>query len=91
MKKTFNYLAITSCLVLGTALAHADSGASYEKMHEQKFKSMDGNADGKVTKDEFIAFQEKKFKDMDTNSDSQLSSDEMKAEYKKMDSGHKGK
>ena len=45
MKKTFSYLAITSCFVLGTTLAHADSDASHwkmdGKMQDKMFKAMD--------------------------------------------------
>ncbi|CAH1082957.1 hypothetical protein [Candidatus Nitrotoga sp. 1052] len=98
MKKTFSYLAITSCFVLGTTLSHADSDASHgnmqEKignMQEKMFKAMDANSDGMVTTDEFNAFHAKKFKELDVNGNGQITLEEMKAGYKKMmdDSGRK--
>ena len=91
MKKTFNYLAITSCFVLGTTLAHADADASYGKMHDKMFKAMDTNSDGMVTMDEFNAFHAKKFKEMDVNGNGQVTLEEMKAGYKKMDDGGRKK
>ena len=90
MKKTFSYLAITSCFVLGTTLAHADTDSSQGKMQEKMFKAMDTNADGMVTIDEFNAFHAKKFREMDVNNNGQVTLEEMKAAYKKMDgSGRK--
>ena len=91
MKKTFSYLAITSCFVLGTTLAHADSDASYGKMQDKMFKAMDANSDGMVTTDEFNTFHAKKFKAMDVNGNGQITLEEMKAGYKKMmdDGGRK--
>jgi len=89
MKKTFSYLAITSCFVLGTTLAHADADASYGKMdgkmQEKMFKAMDANSDGMVTTDEFNAFHAKRFKELDVNGNGQITLDEMKAGHKKMD------
>jgi len=91
MKKTFNYLAITSCFILGTTLAHADTDARYGKMQEKMFKAMDTNSDGMVSTDEFNAYHAKKFKDLDVNGNGQISLEEMKAGHKKMmgDGGHK--
>ena len=95
MKKNFSYLAITSCFVLGTTLAHADSDASHGKMdgkmQEKMFKAMDANSDGMVTTDEFNAFHAKKFKELDINGNGQITLEEMKAGYKKMmdDGGRK--
>jgi|GEM_PF-1933038 len=98
MKKTLNYLAITSCFVLGTTLAHANPNSphvqmkssqgnmdsSKENRHGKMFEYMDANSDGMVTKDEFNAFGEKKFKKMDANGDGKVSAEEMKASHKKM-------
>lgn len=60
MKKSFNYLTFASCLVLGSTLAHADSGSSQGNMDHKSFKmdqtmlkAMDKDSDGKVTKEEF--------------------------------------
>jgi hypothetical protein len=89
MKKTFSYLAITSCFILGTTLAHADTDASHGKMdgkmQEKMFKAMDTNSDGMVTMDEFNAFHAKKFKELDVNGNGQITLEEMKAGHKKMD------
>jgi hypothetical protein len=95
MKKTFNYLALTSCFILGTTLAHADtdahSGKMDGKMQEQMFKTMDTNTDGMVSSDEFNAYHAKKFKELDVNGNGQITLEEMKAGHKKMmsDGGHK--
>ena len=89
MKKTFNYLAITSCFVLGTTFAHADS--SQGKMQEKMFKAMDTNSDGMVTRDEFNTFGTKKFQEMDVNGNGQITLEEMKAGHKKMESGGSNK
>ncbi|RFC34452.1 MAG: EF hand [Candidatus Nitrotoga sp. MKT] len=89
MKKTFSYLAITSCFILVTTLAHADTDASHGKMdgkmQEKMFKALDANSDGMVTTDEFNAFHAKKFKELDVNGNGQITLDEMKAGHKKMD------
>ena len=85
MKKTFIYLAITSCFVLGTTVAHANPDSSHGNMHDQMFKDMDTNSDGMVTKDEFNNYGAKKFKELDVNGDGQVTGEEMKAAHKKMD------
>jgi hypothetical protein len=88
MKKTFSYLAMTSCFLLGTTLAHADSDAHHGKMEgkmqEKMFKAMDANSDGMVATDEFNAFHAKKFKELDVNGNGQITVEEMKTGYKKM-------
>ena len=88
MKKTFNYLAITSCLLLGATLAHADTdknhGKMYGEMKEKMFKAMDSNSDGKVTMEEFNEAHAKKFKEMDINGNGEITLEEMNAECKKM-------
>lgn len=90
MKKTFNYLAIPSCLILVTTLAHADSDSSPGKMQEKMFKTMDTNADSRVTRDEFNDFLSKKFKELDVNNNGQITLEEMKGAYKNMEgSGRK--
>jgi hypothetical protein len=81
----------TSCIVLSASLAHADGGPSYEKMNEQKVKSMDGNADERLLRTNLLPSKKINFKDMNSNGDGQVSLDEVKAGYKKMDGGHKGK
>ena len=57
MKKTFNYLAITSCLLLSTSLAQADSDLSqHPNMQDKMFKAMDVNSDGRISRDEFMNY-----------------------------------
>ncbi|RFC39068.1 MAG: EF hand [Candidatus Nitrotoga sp. LAW] len=95
MRKAFSYLAMTSCFVLGTTLAHADTDAHHGKMvgkiQEKMFKAMDANSDGMVTVDEFNAFHTKKFKELDINGDGQITLEEMKAGHKKMMDGSRHK
>ena len=88
MKKPFSYLAMMSCFVLGTTLAHADTDAHHgkmeEEMQEKMFKAMDVNPDGMVTTDEFSSFHAKKFMELDVNGNAQITLEEMKAGHKKM-------
>lgn len=72
MKKTIISLAMSSCFILGTSLAHADSDSSQGKMDDkmfkmdvQTFKAMDKDSDGRVTKHEFKANRKNKFDEMD--------------------------
>ncbi len=60
MKKNIIFLAMSSCFMLGTSIAHADSDSSQGKMDNKTFKmdqkmlkAMDKDSDGKVTKEEF--------------------------------------
>lgn len=60
MKKTIVFLAMSSCFMLGTSIAHADSDSSQGNMNDKMFKmdqktlkAMDKDSDGKVTKEEF--------------------------------------
>lgn len=63
MKKSFKYLTLASCLIVGPTLAHADSGSYQGKSPDQMFKAIDTNADSNVTLDEFKAWHSKKSKD----------------------------
>jgi hypothetical protein len=59
MKKIFNYLAVTSCLMLSTSLAHADSDSDlsqHPNREDKMFEAMDVNSDGKVTREEFLNY-----------------------------------
>jgi Ni/Co efflux regulator RcnB len=60
MKKIIVFLAMSSCFMLGTSIAHADSDSSHGNMNDKMFKmdqktlkAMDKDSDGKVTKEEF--------------------------------------
>ena len=85
MKKSINYLAITTCFLLGTTVAHANPDLSQENMHDQIFKTMDTNSDGMVTRDEFLSFGKKKFQEIDVNGDGQITGEEIKAAQRKME------
>ncbi|MDP1721642.1 MAG: hypothetical protein Q8L37_00375 [Candidatus Gottesmanbacteria bacterium] len=72
MKKTIVFLAMSSCFILGTSMAHADSDSSQGKMDdkvfkmdEKMFKAMDKDSNGKVTKYEFKDYTKKKYDEMD--------------------------
>jgi len=72
MKKTIVFLAMSSCFILGTSMAHADSDSSQEKMDdkvfkmdETMFKTMDKDSDGKVARYEFMGHTKKKYDDVD--------------------------
>lgn len=72
MKKTIVYLAMSSCFILGTSMAYADSDSSQGKMDhkvfkmdETMFKAMDKDSNGKVANHEFINYTKKKYDDMD--------------------------
>lgn len=74
MKKTIAFLAMSSCFILGTSMAHADSDSSQGKMDdkvfkmdETMFKTMDKDSDGKVARYEFMGYTKKKYDDVDFN------------------------
>ena len=52
--------------------------------HEEMFKSMDADSDGKLTRTEHTAGSTKMFADMDTNKDGQVAAAEMTAAHAKM-------
>jgi Ca2+-binding EF-hand superfamily protein len=86
MKKSLTSLAVLSCFVLGTTVAHADAD-SQGKMQEKLFKSMDTNSDGNVTREEYDSFADKQFKKLDANGNNQITLKEMKDGARKMMSG----
>ena len=72
MKKTIIFFAMSSCFILGTSIAHADSDPSQAKMGDKMFKmdvkmfkAMDKNSDGRVTNYEFKDHTKKEFNEMD--------------------------
>lgn len=82
---------IVSCFALGSTLAHADTDAHHGKahwhgkMHGQMFNSMDANANGVITKEEFDAYHAKKFKEMDVDGDGQITFGDIKSKSEKAD------
>lgn len=89
MKKSINFLAVTSCFLLSATFAHADGEKCDPSMHKQSnasrpgnmFKNADTNGDGSISKAEFDAYHAKRnaehFKAMDANKDGKLTPDEM--------------
>ncbi|MBI5429840.1 MAG: EF-hand domain-containing protein [Nitrosomonadales bacterium] len=89
MKKTINYLAAASVLVLGATLAHADGEKCDSPMHNQSlgskegimFNAVDTDSDGAISKTEFDAYyarhNAKHFMEIDANKDGKLTPDEM--------------
>ncbi len=51
---------------------------------------MDSNSDGRVSRDEFIAFQQKNFQQIDTNADNYLSSEEVNEWQKRINESARG-
>jgi len=89
MKNTIIFLAMSSCFILGTSIAHADSDSSQGgkddkifKIDQNMFKSMDKDANGKVTMDEFKTFTKQKdvkdFNVWDVDGNGDIDSWEMK-------------
>jgi len=95
MKKTINYLAAFSVLVLGTTLAHADGEKCDSPMHNQSFSaregimfnSVDTDNDGAISKSEFDAYyaqhNTKHFLEIDANKDGKLTPEEMHGDQQK--------
>jgi hypothetical protein len=89
MKKTFNYLAISSCFILDATIAHADSKSYQGYSKGTMSESMDTNSDGKITREEFDALRAKRFQELDANNDGRITVEEMKGGHEKMfGSGH---
>lgn len=96
MKKNVSYLVVMSGLVLGASFAHAGGtssapsgkmhGGMHERMHAEMYKSMDTNADGAISREEFDAFHARKFQELDVNGDGKITPDEKKM-HKKMGAG----
>jgi len=80
-------LLLALCMsVLAFGVANAAEGKGAEKMQERKteiFQKMDANGDGKVTKEEFMAFStkkaEKRFEEIDTKNQGFFTKDEFLA------------
>jgi len=99
MKKTVNYLAAASVLMLSATLAHADGEKCDSPMHDQSFgskagimfKDVDTDSNGAISKSEFDAYyakhNAKHFKEMDANQDGKLTPDEMGGGHEK-EMGH---
>lgn len=90
-------LAFAVTLVIGLGVAQAQDTTKkppqrQRKSVEERFKELDTNKDGKLSKEEFMkdvpearkAAREKRFEEMDTNKDGFVTLDEMKAAFEKM-------
>jgi len=89
MKKTIVFLAMSSCFILGTSIAHADSDSSQGrkddkifKIDQKMFKAMDKDSNGKVTEGEFKTYTKQKdvkdFNVWDVDGNGDIDSWEMK-------------
>jgi len=58
------------------------------KRHGKKFRAMDTNADGAITKEEFDAYHAMKFKKMDVNGDGEITLGDIKSKSKEAEVGH---
>ena len=84
MKKSHLAIALTGVMTASafTTVALAKGQGGHHKMmmkHEhmqERLKEADANNDGKVSKDEMIAYKTKKFEAADTNRDGRLTQDE---------------
>lgn len=93
--KTLLTLAAAAILASAPAFAedHGKEGMMHkEGMHKGKmFEAMDANADGMVSKDEFMAEHMKRFEKMDANADGNVSKDEIEAYRAAKKAGHDAK
>ena len=95
MKKTFDYFAVISSLLISINLAHANGEKCDENMHGQHhgemdgmmFQKLDANGDGVISKAEFNAFNVRHFKKLDTNKDGKLTPEELQGGHKQ-EMGH---
>ena len=74
MKRTI--ILASLCLAI-SAPAFAIDPEQLSALADKKIKTMDIDGDGKVSHDEFFAYEENKFRDNDTDHDGFLSHDEM--------------
>jgi hypothetical protein len=51
---------------------------------DMMFQDMDTNRDGKISRDEFMAYQEKQFKRLDANGKGYITKDDVRADMEKM-------
>jgi Ca2+-binding EF-hand superfamily protein len=81
MRRKIAALALASASILAPLAAHAQMPSP-----ETIFKAWDKDADGFVTKDEWVAAgrKEERFAMVDTNSDGKITVDELKAAMAKM-------
>lgn len=85
MKKTIITLAISTSLILGASIAHADADLNQGRMQDKViFRAMDTNLDERVTWDEFRDYALRKFQELDLDGSGALNSNEMQEGYKLM-------
>tara|TARA_B100001989_G_C24550561_1_gene474265 strand:+ start:2288 stop:2608 length:321 start_codon:yes stop_codon:yes gene_type:complete len=86
MKKLlFTTLAICALASTPALADHHEGGKMKEKMgmkHDKMFDKHDSNADGVVTKEEFMAHVEEKFNKMDADGNGEITKDESREYYK---------
>ena len=77
-------MRIFATLFVSLSILAAPASAGHHKSGEQgaakqnRFATADGNGDGVISRDEFMARAAERFEKMDANGDGSLSKDEMK-------------
>jgi hypothetical protein len=81
-----NKFLMTAALISAFTFAANDANADNHGEHKEgkMMERVDTDADGRISKAEFMAKHEQKFTEMDTNADGFLSADEMKEAKGKM-------
>jgi hypothetical protein len=80
MKKTpIARLAAAALLTATAVIASPDGPSRHQKRGEHHFIQMDSNADGAVSKQEYLARRAAKFKEADANGDGKLTQGELEA------------
>ncbi|MCH8906341.1 MAG: hypothetical protein IH840_04555 [Candidatus Heimdallarchaeota archaeon] len=75
--------SVTMDIKMGAAMGTTSEG-DHKGKKMRMMEKMDTDADGMISKDEFMAMHAKKFAEMDADSDGMLSMDEMKSHHKAM-------
>ena len=91
MIRTFVMAGVAAVCLTGFAQAEAPAGEAPAGKHERMKQKMqehwnqtDTDANGAISKAEFLAEAEQKFTKMDTNADGQITQDEREAMHQKM-------
>jgi hypothetical protein len=80
MKKTPIALLAAATILASTAvIASSDGPGGHKNRGEHRFLQHDSNADGSISKDEYLARQAERFKEADLNKDGSLTKQELEA------------
>jgi len=84
MKKLFLAAIAVSALSIASGAVMADNHGDHGHKKGKMMEKIDTNADGMISKTEFMAKHEEKFAKMDVNGDGNLSKEEMKSAHGEM-------